>query len=315
MVSSIVCTSTTLSCAYMWALITCVDGNVVTASVGSPPPTMRKSLIQWHGHIHLSQAFYLCLLFAFQTMRWSVAFAAVLILAVHKLPGNPGIGIVLRTDGSSLRWGWDQKTCFRGFYLCRKPESSDGSSFDVPSRRWKHLQVPIRHLSFAAPNHAVPKNVPQKDRSSVLWDWKQLWKVRGVWWIAFGPGVVTVDLNKLTPVSNCDFYAEAGLCGVFHRAFNKSESQTLMWNSWIWWFSKPWKFASSLPATANRLCLLAPKSVLKDAAPEYQSFSNSLVGLRVFLFARLFFARSPFANGFCVRFWTRFGFLTLCDHT
>lgn len=37
-------------------------------------------------------------------------------------------------------------------------------------------------------------------------------KVRGVWWIDFGPGVVTVDLNRLTAISNFDFYAEAGGC-------------------------------------------------------------------------------------------------------
>eukprot|EP00913_Durusdinium_trenchii_P008643 g8117.t1 len=69
-------------------------------------------------------------------------------------------------------------------------------------------RVPLARLSFAAPNQAVPKTV------------------RGVWWIDFGPGVVTVDLNRLTAISNFDFYAEdaapeyqsfSGLAGL--RAF------------------------------------------------------------------------------------------------
>ena len=33
-------------------------------------------------------------------------------------------------------------------------------------------------------------------------------EVRGVWWIDFGPGVVTVDLNRLEQSAESEFYAQ-----------------------------------------------------------------------------------------------------------
>ncbi|CAJ1426641.1 unnamed protein product [Effrenium voratum] len=60
--------------------------------------------------------------------------------------------------------------------------------------------------------------------------------VRGVWWIDAGPGVVTVDLNRLQP-SGSEFIAQ-------------------------------------------------------DVEPGYQSVSEDLGGLRLFLFAALFGVRS-----------------------
>ena len=80
-------------------------------------------------------------------------------------------------------------------------------------------KVPTGNLTFALPNPAVPENV------------------RGVWWIDFGPGVVTVDLNRLEQSSESEFYAQ-------------------------------------------------------DAAPEYQTVSDDLLGLRLFLFAVLCAVRS-----------------------
>lgn len=46
-----------------------------------------------------------------------------------------------------------------------------------------------------------------------LWGWRLFrptLQVRGVWWIDAGPGVVTVDLNRLSEDTAGEFYAQDG---------------------------------------------------------------------------------------------------------
>lgn len=87
----------------------------------------------------------------------------------------------------------------------------------------KLQEVQLSMLRFAPPNPLIPENV------------------RGVWWILLGPGVVTVDLNRLLPVS-------------------------------------------SLPENTT--------FYIQDVEPDYQTISNDLPGLRLWLFATLCKVRS-----------------------